>query len=87
VTGLLYGNVGQFFAQVIGAAVCFAWAFGASFLFFKVLNRIVRLRVSAETELAGLDVPEMGAVGYVPDDLPIGETIPRDRLLPGPAAA
>ncbi len=87
VTGLLYGNVGQFFAQVIGAAVCFAWAFGASFLFFKVLNRIVRMRVSAETELAGLDVPEMGAVGYVPDDLPIGETIPRDRLLPGPAAA
>jgi Amt family ammonium transporter len=70
VTGLLYGNVGQFVAQVIGAAVCFAWAFGASFVFFKVLNRFVRLRVSPETELAGLDIPEMGLAGYVPDDLP-----------------
>jgi ammonium transporter, Amt family len=70
VTGLLYGNVGQFVAQVIGAAVAFAWAFGASFIFFKVLNRFVRLRVSPETELAGLDIPEMGMGGYIPDDLP-----------------
>ena len=39
VTGLLYGNVGQFVAQVIGAVVGFVWAFGASFVFFKILNR------------------------------------------------
>ena len=31
VTGLLYGNVGQFGAQVVGAVVAFVWAFGASY--------------------------------------------------------
>jgi Amt family ammonium transporter len=71
VTGLLYGNVGQFVAQVVGAAVAFVWAFGASWIFFTVLNKFVKLRVSPETELAGLDVPEMGVVGYVPDDVPL----------------
>ncbi|MGH2464971.1 MAG: ammonium transporter [Candidatus Limnocylindrales bacterium] len=81
VTGLFYGNVGQFVAQLIGAAVCFAWAFGASFVFFKVLNRFLKLRVSPETELQGLDIPEMGMVGYIPEDLPAGEIFPRDRLV------
>ena len=71
VSGLVTGNIGQFVAQVIGAAVAFAWAFGASWVFFTLLNRVVKLRVSPETEIAGLDIPEMGAAGYVPDDLPI----------------
>jgi Amt family ammonium transporter len=70
VTGLLYGNVGQFGAQVIGAVVAFVWAFGASYIFFKVLDRVMGLRVSPEVELAGLDLPEMGIAGYIPDDLP-----------------
>ena len=70
VTGLLYGGVGQFVAQVIGAAVAFIWAFGASWIFFKVLDRFIKLRVSPEDELAGLDIPEMGLAGYVPDELP-----------------
>jgi len=70
VTGLLYGNVGQFGAQVVGAIVAFAWAFGASYLFFKILDRIVPMRVSPEVELAGLDIPEMGIAGYIPDQLP-----------------
>lgn len=87
VTGLLYGNVGQFVAQLIGAAVCFAWAFGASYIFFKILNRFVKLRVSAATEIQGLDIPEMGSVGYVPEDLPVGEIFPKDRLAPAPSAS
>ena len=70
VTGLLYGNVGQFGAQVVGAVVAFVWAFGASYLFFRVLDRFVKLRVSPEVELAGLDIPEMGMGGYIPDELP-----------------
>jgi Amt family ammonium transporter len=70
VTGLLYGNVGQFGAQVVGAAVAFAWAFGVSYIFFKALNRFVKMRVSPEVELAGLDIPEMGLAGYIPDSPP-----------------
>lgn len=81
VTGLLYGNVGQFVAQVIGAAVAFVWAWGASFVFFKVLDRVVKLRVSPADELAGLDIPEMGLAGYVPDDVPASP--PPARPAPG----
>jgi len=33
-------------------------------IFFKVLDILVGNRVSAEVELEGLDVPEMGVPGY-----------------------
>ena len=33
-------------------------------MFFKVLDKVIGNRVSAETELAGLDMPEMGALAY-----------------------
>jgi ammonium transporter, Amt family len=71
VTGILYGNVGQLVAQLIGAATAFVWAFGASYIFFRLLDRFVPMRVSAETEIQGLDVPEMGAVGYIPVEFPV----------------
>ncbi len=70
VKGLVAGDTGQFVAQVIGAATCFVWAFGASFIFFKILDKFVKLRVSPEAELGGLDIPEMGYLGYIPDDVP-----------------
>jgi Amt family ammonium transporter len=70
ISGLVSGNTGQMGAQIVGAAVCFAWAFGASFIFFKLLNKVVKLRVSPETEIGGLDIPEMGMLGYVPDAVP-----------------
>ncbi len=70
VNGLLYGDLGQFMAQVVGAVVAFVWAFGASYIFFRILDRISPLRVSAEIEMAGLDVPEMGLAGYIPDEVP-----------------
>lgn len=57
--------------------MAFAWAFRVSYVFFRALNRVVKLRVSPATELAGPDIPEMGAHGYVPDDL----------LVPGPGPA
>jgi Amt family ammonium transporter len=79
ISGLVSGNVGQMGAQIIGAAVCFVWAFGASFIFFKVLDRIVKLRVSPEAELGGLDIPEMGSLGYIPDELPDGYDAPAPK--------
>jgi Amt family ammonium transporter len=71
VKGLVAGDVGQFVAQVIGAAVCFIWAFGASYIFFKLVNRIVPMRIAPEVEIQGLDYPEMGYGGYIPDDVPL----------------
>ena len=69
-TGLIHGDVGQFVAQIIGAVVAFVWAFGVAWLFFKAYDLVFGLRVSAEMELAGLDIPEMGALGYAPDAEP-----------------
>jgi ammonium transporter, Amt family len=68
VTGLLYGDSKQFLVQLIGAGICFAWAFGATFVVFKVVNAIRSMRVSPEVELEGLDVPEFGGLAY-PDDV------------------
>ena len=35
-----------------------------AYVWFKVSNLITPIRVSAETEMEGLDGPEMGAHGY-----------------------
>lgn len=64
VKGLLYGDSGQFFAQLIVVAVLIVWGFGLSFVWYKVLDKVWGLRVSPEVELEGLDLEEMGAYGY-----------------------
>jgi Amt family ammonium transporter len=64
VTGLLYGDGKQFVAQCIGTLTCFVFVFVSFYVFFKVLDKIIGNRVSAEVELQGLDLPEMGALAY-----------------------
>jgi len=64
VTGLFYGDGRQFFAQCIGTLTCFAFVFVSFYVFFKLVDVIIGNRVSAEVELAGLDMPEMGALAY-----------------------
>ena len=64
VKGILYGDAGQLWAQLIGMAVCVVWAFGTGWLFFKVQSKFMKLRPSAEDEMQGLDVPEMGVEAY-----------------------
>lgn len=65
VTGLLYGGGTQILAQVAEAAAVAVFAFGLSYVFFKVLNAFKLLRSERADELAGLDLPEMGVPGYV----------------------
>ena len=64
VRGLLYGGASQFVAQIIGTLTCFVFIFGISWVFFKVMDMVMGMRVSPEVELEGLDVPEMGVHGY-----------------------
>lgn len=64
VTGLFYGDTKQFLMQVMGAAICAAWAFGATFTVFKAVNAVKSMRVSKEVEEEGLDVPEFGLLAY-----------------------
>jgi Amt family ammonium transporter len=71
VRGALYGDYGQLLAQLLEAAVLAAFGFLMAYAWFKFSNRITPLRVSAEVEVQGLDLPEMGAMGY-PDFTPRG---------------
>ncbi len=64
VRGLFYGDAGQFVAELIGAAVCFVFVFTTMYLFFKLSDKIIGLRVSEKAEIEGLDMPEMGINGY-----------------------
>jgi Amt family ammonium transporter len=64
VRGLLYGDPSQLVAQIIGPVTNFIFIFGISWLFFKLLDVTVGMRVSRAVELEGLDVPEMGVHGY-----------------------
>ena len=68
-TGLLHGDVSQFLTQLGGATLCALYAFAFTFAVFKIVNMIVPLRVSEETETEGLDVPEFGLPAYPEDSL------------------
>jgi ammonium transporter, Amt family len=64
VTGLFYGDASQLVAQLIGISTLIGLVFVAAFVVNFVINAVVGQRVGAKTELEGLDLPEMGALGY-----------------------
>ena len=63
-TGLLYGDVSQLLIQIAGVILTFIWAFGVSFVLFKILDALVGLRVSEKEEIQGLDISEHGVNAY-----------------------
>ena len=64
VTVLSYGDAGQLVAQLMGVATLIGFVFVLSFVFNLFVDWFVGQRVSAKSELQGLDVPEMGALAY-----------------------
>jgi ammonium transporter, Amt family len=64
VTGLFYGDAGQLAAQLIGVSALLGVVFVATFVLNLGVDALVGQRVSAKAELEGLDLPEMGALGY-----------------------
>jgi Amt family ammonium transporter len=64
VTGLFYGDASQLVAQLIGIATLVGFVFTLSFVINWVLEIFLGHRVSIATEVAGLDLPEMGQLGY-----------------------
>lgn len=64
VRGLFYGDPGQLVAQLIGVVTLLGFVFSLSYIFNLLVDLVVGQRVSPESELEGLDLPEMGAVGY-----------------------
>jgi len=64
VTGLFYGDASQLVAQLIGVSTLIGFVFTFSFVVNLVIDWVVGQRVGAKAELEGLDLPEMGALGY-----------------------
>ncbi len=65
VTGLFYGGgISQFWAELIGVVTCFITLSIISYIVFKIAEVLVGNRVDLQTELDGLDIPEMGLMGY-----------------------
>ena len=53
------GNRGlQILIQIFGIFINFIWAFGISFLMFKIIDRFIGLRVTDEEEEKGLNISE-----------------------------
>jgi Amt family ammonium transporter len=71
VTGLFYGDSSQLVAQLVETGTGLVWNVVMGGIAFYVVGKLVGgNRVSAEVEVAGLDVPEMGVPGY-PEFLPL----------------
>jgi ammonium transporter, Amt family len=85
VTGLIYGDASQFFAQCIGTVTCIVWVFAVFYAFFRIQDKIQGLRVSREVEIGGLDLAEMGTFAYPESAGPFGNG-PKSRTAPSPAA-
>jgi Amt family ammonium transporter len=64
VTGLFYGDASQLVAQLIGIGTLIGGIFALSYVAGWIMDAIIGQRVSAEDELEGLDIPEMGALCY-----------------------
>jgi len=69
VRGLLFGGGTQILAQLCEVAAIFVVVGGLSYLFFLLLRAVGLLRSEPAHELTGLDMPEMGALGYSTVDM------------------
>ena len=65
VAGLFYGGgVDQLWRQAVGAFAVLVFSFAASWLIAKALQATVGLRVTADQEMAGIDLGQHSEVGY-----------------------
>lgn len=83
VRGLFYGDPGQLGAQLVGIAVELFLVFALAYMFFRILDRVVGMRVHGDVEREGLDQYEIAVAAY-PEfnlrQLPFGSGIsPRQR--------
>src|SRR6202522_4266395 len=79
VTGLIHGDVSQFWTQLGGATLLALYSLGFTYIVFSLVNAGRPMRVSREVELTGLDVPEFGMLAYPEDAV--------EMLGPGSQAA
>lgn len=73
--GLFYGGgLEQLMVQILGVVASGAYAFIASFIILKVMDKVMGgLRVTEEEEIIGLDLSEHGSYGYPENISPLNE--------------
>jgi Amt family ammonium transporter len=65
VKGLFYGGGGsQLAAQLVGSVTNIVFVFIIMYVFFKILDKIIPLRVDPELEIEGLDQAEVAVSAY-----------------------
>lgn len=62
--GLLYGNPGQLWTQIVGVVATYIFAAIGTFVILKLLGLVMSLRVKPLVEDQGVDVNEHGEEGY-----------------------
>ena len=62
--GLFFGNASLLMTQIISTAAGAAYAFVATWVLLKVLEKTMGLRVGQEEEVEGLDLSQHGESGY-----------------------
>lgn len=68
--GLFYGGGLRLLAiQFTGAASAFCWTVGAGWVLFKVIDKLVGLRVTPQEEIEGLDIHEHTGWAYPEETL------------------
>ena len=63
-TGLLYGNPGQLWTQIVAVGVTILYSGIMTFIIFMVIKVMVGIRVDAEEESVGLDESQHGERAY-----------------------
>jgi Amt family ammonium transporter len=64
VKGLFFGDASQLMAQVVGTLTNIVFVFVLMYAFFKVLDKVIPLRVPAQMEQEGLDQAEVSVSAY-----------------------
>ncbi len=63
-SGLIYGNVHQFLAQIYATIAAMAWSFTISLILAFILDKAMGWRVPEQVEYVGLDVGELKEKAY-----------------------
>ncbi|MBV8555793.1 MAG: ammonium transporter [Planctomycetaceae bacterium] len=80
-TGIFYGGgFGQLAAEAIGVVTNFVWVFSSALVFFWIIDKTLGMRVSALTEIQGLDIHEMGVAGYFNEDTDLVQLAGEEHL-------
>lgn len=67
-SGLFYGNPKQFYLQLIATVTTVVFSGVMTFILFKIVDKMVGIRVGKAEEIAGLDITQHNEIAYSEND-------------------